>query len=241
MSGVTNWRERSPLGFDCEKTPVTAHGHMIVTNHPLASAAAAEIAAMGGNAIDATIAALFTLSVVEPMMVGIFGGGTSLIRLANGEEVVIDDLSTAPAAARLDSYNPVSDNWPEYMEVEGRRNVVGASSVATPGNLIAWAETLARYGRLSLPEVMGPAIRHARNGFRVTGYFIACLDEALDDIARDPAASALLMPGGQPLREGDLLVQADYARTLERIRDEGRRLIEAVYAAADAAGNPVVY
>lgn len=194
---------------------------MIVTNHPLASAAGAEVSAMGGNAIDVTIAALFTLTVVEPMMVGIFGGGTSLIRLASGEEVVIDGLSTAPAAARPDSYEPVSDSWPLYMEVKGSRNRVGASSVAAPGNLLAWAETLARYGRLSLAQVMEPAIRHARNGFRVTGYFVACLAEAQEDIARDPEAAALLLPGGRPLREGDLLVQADYARTLERIRDEG--------------------
>lgn len=229
MQAMTGWRDRSPLAFDCEKTPVTAHGHMIVTNHPLASAAGAEIAALGGNAIDATIAALFTLSVVEPMMVGIFGGGTSVIRLASGEVVVIDGLSTAPATARPDSYKPVSDTWPDYMETEGQRNKVGASSVAVPGNLNAWAETLARYGRLSLEKVMEPAIRHARNGFRVTGYFIACLNETLPDIARDPAASALLIPGGKPLKEGDLLVQTDYAATLERIRDEG---VETLYGGA---------
>jgi len=220
-AAVNDWRARSAVAFDCEKTPVTAHGHMIVTNHPLASAAGAEMAAMGGNAIDATIAALFALSVVEPMMVGIFGGGTSLIRLADGREVVIDGLSTAPAAARPDSFAPLSDRWPLYMEVEGQRNRVGPASVAVPGNLMAWAETLERHGRLGLAQVIEPAIRHARNGFRVTGYFIACLNEALPDIARDPAAAALLMPGGVPLAEGDLLVQADYARTLERIRDEG--------------------
>lgn len=226
MQTMTGWRARSPLAFVCEKTPVTTHGQMIVTNHPLASAAGAEMAAVGGNAIDATIAALFTLSVVEPMMVGIFGGGTSVIRLAHGGIVVIDGLSTAPGASRPDSYTPVSDTWPDYMETEGQRNRVGAASVAVPGNLKAWAETLERHGRLSLAQVMEPAIRHARNGFRVTGYFVACLAETLPDIARDPAASALLMPGGRPLQEGDLLVQADYARTLERIRDEG---IEALY------------
>jgi len=46
--------------------------------------------AQGGNAIDATVAALFTLTVVEPMMVGIFGGGAAVIRLADGRELVID-------------------------------------------------------------------------------------------------------------------------------------------------------
>jgi len=221
MQRINGWRTRSPVAFECEKTPVTAHGHMIVTNHPLASAAGAEMAAMGGNAIDAAIAALFTLSVVEPMMVGIFGGGTALIRLANGEEVVLDGLSTAPAKARPDSFSPVSDRWPDYMEVEGRRNKVGPASVAVPGNLLGWAQAVERHGRMSLAQVIEPAIRHARNGFHVTAYFVACLQEARADIARDPAAAALLLPGGRPLAEGELLVQADYARTLERIRDEG--------------------
>ena len=91
------WADRAGTGFACEKTPVTASRGMAVTNHPLASAAAAEMMAAGGNAIDATVAALFTLTVVEPMMVGIFGGGTALIGLADGREMVIDGLSTAPA------------------------------------------------------------------------------------------------------------------------------------------------
>ena len=54
----------------------------------------------GGNAIDAAIAALFALSVVEPMMVGIFGAGHMNLRLANGEQHVIDGYATAPAASR---------------------------------------------------------------------------------------------------------------------------------------------
>ena len=73
---------------------------MVVTNHPLASAAGAEILLGGGNAVDAAVAALFALTVVEPMMVGILGGGLSHLRLPDGRHIVIDNLSTAPAAAQ---------------------------------------------------------------------------------------------------------------------------------------------
>ncbi|WP_204307338.1 gamma-glutamyltransferase, partial [Enterobacter hormaechei] len=82
-------------------------------------AAAVEIMAAGGNAVDASVAALFALTVVEPMMVGILGGGVALIRLADGREIALDGLSTAPAAARPDSFTPISDVWPDYMEAKG--------------------------------------------------------------------------------------------------------------------------
>ncbi len=55
------WQSHAGTTFSCEKTPVTASRGMIVTNHPLASTAAVEMLASGGNAIDATVAALFTL------------------------------------------------------------------------------------------------------------------------------------------------------------------------------------
>jgi gamma-glutamyltranspeptidase/glutathione hydrolase len=74
---------------------------MVVTNHPLGSAAGAEMLAAGGNAVDAAIGALFALTVVEPMMVGIFGAGMTHLRLADGRHLVIDNYTTAPAARAL--------------------------------------------------------------------------------------------------------------------------------------------
>ncbi|WP_341992517.1 gamma-glutamyltransferase [Azorhizobium sp. AG788] len=215
------WQERSGSPFTCEKSPVTASRGMAVTNHPLASAAAVEMLAAGGNAIDATVAALFTLTVVEPMMVGIFGGGTALIRLADGQEIVLDGLSTAPAAAAPDSYRPLSDSWPDYMETHGRENRVGAKAIAVPGNLKAWCEAAARFGRLGLPALMEPAIRHAANGFVLSPYLATCIGEIAPDLALDPAIAAVFLPGGVPLKAGDRLVQADYARTLQAIAQDG--------------------
>ena len=96
---MTSWRDNSGFSFSTEKVSATGSKGMVVTNNPLGSAAGAEVLAAGGNAIDAAIASLFALTVVEPMMVGIFGAGMSTIRLANGEHRFINNYSVAPAAA----------------------------------------------------------------------------------------------------------------------------------------------
>src|SRR5712664_61175 len=165
-----NWRDRTATTFACQKQPASGSRGMVVSNHPLASAAGAEMLAAGGNAIDAAVAALFTLTVVEPMMVGIFGGGMAHIRLADGRHTVIDGLSTAPLAATPKMFRPVSDTQPNYLETEGRENAVGPKSVAAPGTLKGWCEAVARFGTLSLADVMEPAIRHATRGYAATRY-----------------------------------------------------------------------
>jgi gamma-glutamyltranspeptidase / glutathione hydrolase len=222
---ASGWRARAGTLFSTEKQPVRAARGMVVTNHPLASAAGAEMLAGGGNAVDAAIAALFALTVVEPMMVGIFGAGHAQVYLAGRIHTAIDGYTTAPAAARPNMYRPVSDTWPDYMEAAGRENSVGPKSVGVPGNLAAWCEMLARFGTFDLATVMAPAIRHAEHGFLVTGYLAECLAEAAGDLATFPASARVFLPGGAPLRKGDRLVQADYAKTLRVIAKDGPSLL----------------
>jgi gamma-glutamyltranspeptidase / glutathione hydrolase len=212
-----------------EKRPVHASRGMVVTNHPLASAAGVEMLAGGGNAVDAAVAALFALSVVEPMMVGVFGAGHAQLWLAGGPHTVIDGYTVAPAAARPDMYQPRADTWPDYMEAEGRENSVGLRSVGVPGTLAAWCEMLARFGTLDLPAVIAPAIRHAEAGFRVTGYLAECIAETAADLARFEATARVFLPDGAPLRRGTRLRQPDYAATLRTIAAEGP---EALYGGA---------
>ena len=194
---------------------------MVVTNHPLGSAAGAEMLAAGGNAVDAAIGALFALTVVEPMMVGIFGAGMTHLRLADGRHLVIDNYTTAPAAARPDMYVPVSDTWPDYLRVQGDLNLVGLLSVGVPGTLKAWAEAVARFGRLDLETVMQPAIRHAERGFRATPYLVEAVKESASDLARFPETARTFLPGGAPIKAGDLIAMPEYAATLRLIAAKG--------------------
>ena len=204
-----------------EKRPATASRGMVVTNHPLGSAAGAEMLAAGGNAVDAAIGALFALTVVEPMMVGIFGAGMAHLRLADGRHLVIDGYTTAPTASRPDMFRPVSDTWPDYLRAEGDVNLVGLLSVGVPGTLKSWAEALARWGRLDLETVMQPAIRHAEHGFRATPYLADAVRESAPDLARFPESARTFLPGGAPIKAGDLIAMPDYAATLRQVAAKG--------------------
>jgi gamma-glutamyltranspeptidase/glutathione hydrolase len=203
------------------KQPATGSRGMVVTNHPLGSAAGAEMLAAGGNAIDAAIASLFALTVVEPMMVGIFGAGMSTIRMGDGSYHFINNYTVAPAAATPAMYRCVSDSWPDYQSVANRENDVGALATGVPGTLKGWVETLESWGTLSLADVMQPAMRYANRGFRATAYLCEIINLTADDLAQFPASAQTWLPQGKPLTPGALVQQPDYADTLALIAREG--------------------
>lgn len=233
------WRERAATTFRCEKKPALGSAGMVVTNHPLASAAGAEMLAAGGNAIDAAIAALFTLTVVEPMMVGVIGGGMAHIRLGDGTHTVIDGMSRVPASGGPTMYRPVPGAAPEVYDTIGRENTVGPKAVAAPGSLRAWCEALQRFGTFSLADVMAPAIRHAERGFLVTPYLSDCIGDAAEDLALDPVIAALLLPSGLRLKAGDRLVMGDYAESLRLIARDGEAALHGGPHGSDSGSGPL--
>lgn len=216
-----NWRANAGIHFTPEKQSATGSRGVVTANHPLGSAAGLEMLALGGNAIDAAIAALFTLNVVEPMMVGLFGAGWTNIRLADGSFIILDNYSTAPAGATPDLYTPLSDTWPDYLETEGRANKVGYRAVGVPGTLKAWAELVEQYGRLDLETVMQPAIRHAERGFRCSLYLRELITINAADLARFPETARVFLPDGGPPAAGQLIIQLDLAHSLRTIAKEG--------------------
>jgi len=192
---------------------------MVTSNHPLASLAGVEMLMRGGNAIDAAVATLFALSVVEPMMVSIFGAGFFTIRLADGTLTTIDDYALVPLAAREDMYVPIPGSLDN--DVEGGLNDTGYLAVATPGSLLGWTTALERYGRLPLAVAVEPAIRYARHGFRVGPYLHGFIRLCEAELRRFPASAEVFLPGDAPAPVGSILRRPDYATTLERIGEEG--------------------
>ena len=216
---MTDWRARAGTTFDTIKQSATGSRGMVVTNHPLGSAAGLEMLAMGGNAVDAAIASVFALSVVEPMMVGPFGGGYINLRKADGTSLCIDNYTLAPAAATPDMYRPVSDSWPDYLLTEDRESQIGYLAAGVPGNLKGWDEAHRLHGSLDWRTILAPAIRHATNGFRATEYLCGLASDHREDISRFQATAEIFQPNGRPLVAGDLVIRSDYAATLNTIAE----------------------
>ena len=218
-SAVTRSTSASGTAGATFKQEVVADRGMVTSNHPLASLAGTEMLVQGGNAIDAAVATMFALSVVEPMMTSIFGAGFLTIRLADGTATTIDNYATIPGAAHESMFDPVPGSLDN--DVQGALNDVGYKAVATPGTMLGWATALERYGKLSLAQVMAPAIRFARAGFRVSPYLQSIIEMSRFALARFPASAEVFLPHRQPPAVGSTLTRNDYAVTLERISREG--------------------
>jgi gamma-glutamyltranspeptidase/glutathione hydrolase len=220
-----NWRDRTATTFICQKKPATGSRGMVVSNHPLASAAGAEMLAAGGNAIDAAVATLFALTVVEPMMIGIIGGGMAHIRLADGSHRFIDGQSTVPAMVKPDTYRSKPGSAHDVFDTVDDENLTGPKAVAVPGSLKAWCETLRRFGTMSLADVMQPAIKHASRGYLVTPYLHECIRDGAKEMLQDKPISAIYLPNGEPLEPGERVVQAEYGETLTHISKHGENAL----------------
>ena len=174
----------------------------------------------GGNAIDAAIAASFTLGVVEPDASGIGGDGMALVWRAGAEApIVVDFKDQAPAAASLD--NPA-------VYRDGRLPDHGPAALNIPG-VVAGLDHLHRRfgsGRVAWADLVAPAIRHADEGFVLDGALPATRGRRRTRcVARYEATRAIFLPGGRLPRAGDRFVNRDYAATLRAIAARGRRRV----------------
>lgn len=206
------------------KHEVVASRGVISTNHPLASSAGQLMLAKGGNAVDAIISAYFALSVVEPGMSSPFGSGFINLYTAKGEAITLDNYTVAPSEATPDMYQLVHPDDEQAQAEAGHvvvdaANRIGFKAIGVPGNLKAWLWVLANYGSqtLDLPQILGPAIDYARNGFRVSPALARLISSGRRNFEQFPGWAEQFLVDGEPARAGSLLKREAYARTLESL------------------------
>src|SRR5580693_3962052 len=190
--------------------PVHAEHAIVVSVHELASRVGVEIMQAGGNAVDAAVGTGFALAVVHPPAGNIGGGGFMLIRMADGTTHFLDYREKAPAAATRDMYLDARGN------VIAGASEIGYKSIGVPGSVAGMVYAEQKYGKLTLQQVMAPAIRLAREGYALS--WREARDFQRDKyLSKFPESRRIFQRDGNYYQAGEIFRQPDLARTLERI------------------------
>jgi gamma-glutamyltranspeptidase/glutathione hydrolase len=182
---------------------------MISSGHYLATMAGLRMLELGGNAIDAGVAAGLAINVVQTDMTSLGGVAPIMVYLAETREVLtISGLGWWPKAATIEAVKRLGDGGIG----------VGIGRTVVPAAVDAWLTALSRYGTLSLAEVAGPAIELAERGFPMYGAMrrdVGLMDRLWFD--QLPTNRAHFLPGGRLPDEGERFVQPALGRTLQRL------------------------
>lgn len=204
----------SSLTIQAGSTPTRARLGMVITQSDIASQIGFDVIKSGGNAIDAAVATGFAMAVTHPTAGNIGGGGFIVYRPASGEPVSYDFREVGPARSS-------PEMWLKDGKYDFDTHHNSHMSVGVPGTVaglhLAWKEA----GSKPWKELVEPSIKLARDGFEVSHGLARSLASMIPEFKKYPASLAQFSKNGQPYEAGDILKQADLARTLTRIAEQG--------------------
>ena len=197
--------------------PENSDAGMVAAQNRWSSAVGAEILAQGGNAVDAAVAVGFSLAVTLPRAGNIGGGGFMLVHdVESGEDIAIDFREMAPLGATRDMY------LDENGEVDRELARFSHLAPGVPGTVAGLWHAHQKYGRLTWSEVLQPAVRQARDGIPVSNDMAEILRRNQHNYCTNKATCGYFYkPDGTPYEPGEVLVQADLAKTLQSIAEQG--------------------
>ena len=201
--------------FKSRRSAVVARRGIVATSQPLAAQAGLRVLQDGGNAVDAAVATAATLNVVEPGSTGIGGDMFALIWMADEKRVrALNGSGRSPAAAnsedvRRKGYDAIPREGPD-----------AAFAVSVPGTVDGWHAALEAHGRMTLREVLQPAIYYALNGFPVSEVVSYGWGANEAKLAARPSGAEFL-PGGRAPRRGDMVRLETLGHTLQAIAEGG--------------------
>jgi gamma-glutamyltranspeptidase/glutathione hydrolase len=189
---------------------------MVVSTSFYASKVGVDILKKGGNAIDAAVAVGFALAVTYPSAGNLGGGGFMVIHLADGKNISIDFREKAPLSAHRNMYlNEAGEFVPELSQQ-------GTTSAGVPGSVAGLICALENYGKMSLAEVIQPAIDLAKNGWRLERRDSIYFSNTIPLFSKYPSSMKIFTKDGVPYSTGNLFTQPELAWTLEQIKENGR-------------------
>jgi gamma-glutamyltranspeptidase len=184
----------------------------VATPHAAATEAGTDAFLRGGNALDAALSAAFALCVAYPHNTSLGGDLFALVQAPDGTIRSIN--ASGPAGRHVD---------PERVAARhGRRMPVrGIDTVTLPGAVAGLGALHDLGAARPWGAHLEAAVTMATAGVPVASSLARAIEEDLELIGSDTGLSALLSPGGRPLRRGDALVQPELARTLQRVAAGG--------------------
>jgi len=221
----------APTSAQRTQKPVLHGKHWIaITGKPMAATAGAMTYQKGGNAVDAAAAMLAATATMWDVLS--WGGETQALIYHPGEKRVIglNALGAAPTGAT-----------PEYFREKGERYPpeYGVDAMVTPGTPGGLMTMVAEWGRLSLADVLAPAIQMAE-GYPMEGDAVRRVRAEEARMKEWPYTAAVFFPDGKAPEEGQILVQSDLAATLRKLVEAeaqalaaGKTRKEAIQAAYD--------
>lgn len=195
------------------RSPVYGARAMAATSMPQASLTAIEVMKVGGNALDAAIAAAAVLAVVEPQSTGVGGDLFCLYAPANsGKVIALNGSGRTPAALSLDA-----------LATQGLTSYEASSvhSITVPGGISGWEMLAKAHGRKGLDELLQPAIRFAEDGYVVAPRVAADWAEAEAKLKLNGAD--IFLPNGAAPPPGTLMRNSQLAATLRAIAKDGAK------------------
>jgi gamma-glutamyltranspeptidase/glutathione hydrolase len=213
-----SYNQKREWGSAAQRSVVMAQRGMAASSQHLATLSGYKALSRGGNAVDAAVAMVSTLSVVEPYSVGIGGDAFALIHLAKkGKLIGMNASGRAPYKATMDwFYEQGLETIPE----------LGLLPVTVPGALHGWAQAVERYGRLTLEDLLEDAIYYAETGFPVTEVIAGeWSDKEQVLLSHESSAKTYLLDGKAP-QPGQIFRNKDIANTYKKIARDG---IDALY------------
>jgi gamma-glutamyltranspeptidase len=201
------------MGLDQSRLAAAGHGIALASPHPLATAAGMAVAERGGNAVDAAVTAAMSLAVVYPHMCSAGGDVIALVASPDGRVECVNASGAAGVRSNADTLRREHEVMP----------VSGPHTVTVPGAVSAWGVLSERAGRLSLGELLQPAIAQARDGVPIAPGVHRALRERADLLCLDPGMREVFFCGGAPIGAGEALRQPALTATLAEIADFGWR------------------
>jgi gamma-glutamyltranspeptidase/glutathione hydrolase len=194
---------------------------MVAAAHPLAVEAGLEVLARGGSAVDAAVAVQMMLGVVEPQASGVGGGGFLLYYDGTSHAITVyDGRETAPAGA-----TPTMFLGADGKPLPFRQAVVSGLSVGVPGAVALLELAHKEHGKLAWNSLFATSIAAARNGYLVSSRLAAWLD-LVKPFRDEPAARATYYTAdGSPKKQGDTVVNAALADTMQLLAEKGNAVL----------------